>query len=143
MGVIAVVIDMSSNRCAACDTVITGQCVQALGKKYHPDHFRCNSCKDKLTGKIFTYQENPICEGCYNKLLTFCGACKRPIFGQSIRALDKKWHQECFVCSQCRCPLGGSFVQKTEYLSVPIVTPPTQQCALVVGKKFLIEYVML
>eukprot|EP01106_Pelomyxa_sp_JSP_P017441 TRINITY_DN711_c0_g1_i4.p1 TRINITY_DN711_c0_g1~~TRINITY_DN711_c0_g1_i4.p1 ORF type:complete len:613 (-),score=122.87 TRINITY_DN711_c0_g1_i4:68-1906(-) len=31
-----------------------------------------------------------------------CPGCHKPITGQVLTALDKKWHPECFVCSDCK-----------------------------------------
>lgn len=40
-----------------------------------------------------------------------CGGCKQVIEkGAIVKALDKDWHPNCFVCTQCRGPIeGGSF----------------------------------
>lgn len=34
---------------------------------------------------------------------TLCGECGKPVAG-GIKALNKYWHDECFVCSVCRSP---------------------------------------
>jgi len=39
-----------------------------------------------------------------------CGGCQLHISGQGLRALNKKWHHECFVCSACKKQLSGSFM---------------------------------
>lgn len=85
-----------------------------MGKHFHPDHFRCRECKQpvKTAGKIYTYQDSPICEGCYSKLVSICCSCSKQITGQVIRALDKKWHQDCFVCQSCRASLQDKCFNK-------------------------------
>jgi len=40
-----------------------------------------------------------------------CAGCGRPIGGHILTALEKAWHPECFVCSQCAKPFSSpSFV---------------------------------
>jgi len=41
-----------------------------------------------------------------------CHGCGNAITGSGVRALDATWHQECFVCNNCRKSLStGGFVQ--------------------------------
>src|SRR5690349_20612777 len=35
-----------------CSQPIVGQMLEALGKKWHPDHFICNTCKKILSGQF-------------------------------------------------------------------------------------------
>jgi len=39
--------------CAVCPQPITGSCVEALGKFYHPQHFECGRCAKNLANKIY------------------------------------------------------------------------------------------
>jgi len=44
-----------------------------------------------------------------------CGRCNKPIQGQGLQALGKKWHAECFSCDFCTKPfMEAAFVQKYE-----------------------------
>ncbi|KAL7750703.1 hypothetical protein RI367_004048 [Sorochytrium milnesiophthora] len=55
--------------CPSCAKPITGKCVNAMGKRWHPEHFACSYCKKQL-GKI-PYKENddkPYCVPCYTKI---------------------------------------------------------------------------
>ncbi|VDL59784.1 unnamed protein product [Hymenolepis diminuta] len=36
-----------------------------------------------------------------------CAKCKKDIDGTIVTAMNKKWHNECFVCTGCHCPLAG------------------------------------
>jgi len=38
-----------------------------------------------------------------------CYHCRRSISGKGLIALGKKWHAECFVCTDCEKPLGTTF----------------------------------
>ena len=39
-----------------CKGAITGRCVDATGKKYHPENFLCNYCMNPLSGGGYTEQ---------------------------------------------------------------------------------------
>ena len=55
--------------CAACGKPISGRCVTAIYKKYHPDHFVCTFCLQPLNKGTFKEQnEKPYCHACFNKL---------------------------------------------------------------------------
>jgi len=59
------------NVCADCGGAIPGgsRCVTALGKKFHPDHFRCSGCSKGLNGLSFAEVEGKAyCEPCDLKL---------------------------------------------------------------------------
>ena len=45
----------------------------------------------------------------FNRLNNFsvCAACKKPIEGRAVSAIDKKWHPEHFVCAHCEKPFAG------------------------------------
>jgi len=43
-----------------------------------------------------------------------CHYCKHPISTKGIMALGKKWHADCFVCSDCEAPLGITFCNYNE-----------------------------
>ena len=45
---------------------------------------------------------------CYTHyFLSVCGACKKPIEGRAVSAINKKWHPEHFVCAHCERPFAG------------------------------------
>lgn len=41
-----------------------------------------------------------------------CGKCKEAIEGRYVTALDKEWHERCFVCSKCSKALTTSFMER-------------------------------
>jgi paxillin len=56
----------STATCAACRQPIQGRCVDALGKKFHPEHFICTYCMNPLAGGGHTEQNGqPYCLECY------------------------------------------------------------------------------
>ena len=36
-----------------------------------------------------------------------CAKCGKEVTGTVVTALDKKWHDDCFVCGGCRAKLVG------------------------------------
>ncbi|KAI6653502.1 Paxillin-like [Oopsacas minuta] len=55
--------------CASCLKPVIGACVTALGKKYHPDHFKCAFCMTELNkGTFKEHQNKPYCHPCFIKL---------------------------------------------------------------------------
>jgi len=55
--------------CGGCGKPITGRCVNALNKKWHPEHFVCAFCMNPLAGGSFTEHNNKgYCKDCHGKL---------------------------------------------------------------------------
>eukprot|EP00808_Paulinella_micropora_P008647 g53428.t1 len=89
-------------KCGRCGEIIKGQYISALGKSWHPDHFVCTDCGKPFEGNQFHKHDNqPFCEEHFNaKFAENCDKCGKRIDGQVFEALDKKYHLECFVCSE-------------------------------------------
>jgi len=104
------------DKCAKCGEIIMGSAVEALGNTYHPDHFTCTKCDARFSGGFNVNDGNPYCQTCYNSIfMPSCAGCGETIEGitEWISALEKNWHNGCFVCSTCKAPLGGkTFYQK-------------------------------
>ncbi|KAM9305049.1 transforming growth factor beta-1-induced transcript 1 protein [Gastrophryne carolinensis] len=55
--------------CAGCDQPITGRCVTAMGRKFHPQHLTCTFCLRQLSKGTFREQEGkPYCQACFTRL---------------------------------------------------------------------------
>lgn len=55
--------------CFSCSLPITGRCVNALGKRYHPEHFLCAYCLHPLqTGTFKEHSSKPYCHQCFTQL---------------------------------------------------------------------------
>ncbi|KAK2907806.1 leupaxin isoform X1 [Channa argus] len=55
--------------CGGCGEPITGRCISALDRKFHPEHFVCAFCLRQLSQGIFKEQNGkPYCSACFNKL---------------------------------------------------------------------------
>eukprot|EP00092_Neocalanus_flemingeri_P078903 GFUD01098240.1.p1 GENE.GFUD01098240.1~~GFUD01098240.1.p1 ORF type:complete len:184 (-),score=40.61 GFUD01098240.1:20-571(-) len=97
--------------CARCDKYITQECVRAMDKTWHPEHFQCYGCLVQFSGSM-SYREkdsHPYCDNCYtDTVLPKCGSCNKPITDRVIKALDTQWHVTCFVCMECKTTFEGS-----------------------------------
>jgi len=99
-----------SFKCAGCGQPIRGQYINAMGSKWHPEHFSCFYCHKSFNGgAYFEYQGKPYCEMHYHQMTgAICAGCGQPVGTRSIDALGKKWHPEHFVCAFCNSPLSGT-----------------------------------
>jgi len=51
--------------CPTCDKPIIGKCLNARGRRYHPEHFVCFHCRKKLKhGAFFTHNDKEYCKEC-------------------------------------------------------------------------------
>ena len=105
----------SRGTCAHCRNPILGEVIQALGHTYHPEHFVCGNCQNPLgTSNFYEQDGQPHCEKCYQELFCArCAHCDEPILDRCVTALNKKWHVNHFICTQCLGPFeGGAFFEK-------------------------------
>ncbi|KAM9743753.1 paxillin isoform 2-T2 [Menidia menidia] len=57
--------------CSGCQKPITGRCITAMSKKFHPEHFVCAFCLKQLNKGTFKEQnDKPYCHGCFIKLFS-------------------------------------------------------------------------
>ncbi|XP_070800764.1 paxillin-like [Pituophis catenifer annectens] len=55
--------------CSGCEKPITGRCITAMGRRFHPEHFVCAFCLKQLNKGTFKEQnEKPYCHPCFIKL---------------------------------------------------------------------------
>ncbi|KAJ8278934.1 hypothetical protein COCON_G00060000 [Conger conger] len=55
--------------CGGCGAPISGRCISALDRKFHPEHFVCAFCLRQLSQGIFKEQAGkPYCGVCHDKL---------------------------------------------------------------------------
>ncbi|TPX65165.1 hypothetical protein SpCBS45565_g05312 [Spizellomyces sp. 'palustris'] len=100
-------------RCAACDESLSGTATMKAGsKKFHPKCFVCEKCKTELQGRYFEKDDAFWCRSCYEvNYLPDCDACGKKIQPDDttskitmVQCKDKKYHQGCFACKDCRKP---------------------------------------
>eukprot|EP01105_Mastigella_eilhardi_P012263 TRINITY_DN2815_c0_g1_i2.p1 TRINITY_DN2815_c0_g1~~TRINITY_DN2815_c0_g1_i2.p1 ORF type:complete len:869 (-),score=235.79 TRINITY_DN2815_c0_g1_i2:97-2703(-) len=99
----------SQPKCAACGKPIETGGVQALGKQWHRNCFVCAGCNKQFSGGFATKDGKPYCQACAGAASppAVCSACGKPVSGSVLRALNKPWHPDCFVCNKCKTPLAG------------------------------------
>jgi paxillin len=93
-------------RCAGCNQPITGECTNALGQSWHPEHFVCQYCQKAFNGTFYEFGGKPYCDVHYHQQTgSLCAGCSKAVTGKCVDALGKRWHPEHFVCAFCMNPL--------------------------------------
>ncbi|XP_055918032.1 PDZ and LIM domain protein Zasp isoform X4 [Eupeodes corollae] len=103
--------------CSKCNGKIKGDCLNAIGRHFHPECFTCAHC-GKLFGNTPFFLEEGLayCEADWNELFTTkCFACGFPVEAGDrwVEALGNNYHSQCFNCTYCKKNLEGqSFYNK-------------------------------
>lgn len=103
--------------CDKCNTKVKGDCLNAVGKHFHPECFLCAYCGKMFGNNPFFLEDGlPYCEDDWNELFTTkCFACGFPIEAGDrwVEALSNNYHSQCFNCTNCKKNLEGqSFYAK-------------------------------
>jgi len=119
------------SRCVVChiNFVNSGKVLVADGKNFHPQCFKCVTCKLPIKGRWHHKGKNYECQECTmgedgigetmrkflgeekQKLFPKCSGCGKNIEGQVLTSNDpqlkgRKYHPECFNCLECKKNLG-------------------------------------
>uniref|UniRef100_A0AAY4C138 Uncharacterized protein n=1 Tax=Denticeps clupeoides TaxID=299321 RepID=A0AAY4C138_9TELE len=96
--------------CGACNNIIRGPFLVALGRSWHPEEFNCHYCHTSLADVSFVEEQNNVyCENCYGEFFApTCARCNTKIMGEVMHALRQTWHTTCFVCAACGKAFGNS-----------------------------------
>ncbi|XP_062286457.1 LIM domain-binding protein 3-like [Scomber scombrus] len=96
--------------CGACNNIIRGPFLVALGRSWHPEEFNCHYCNMSLADSSFVEEQNSVyCENCYEEFFApTCARCNTKIMGEVMHALRQTWHTTCFVCAACGKAFGNS-----------------------------------
>jgi len=116
--------------CAKCGEMIIGQCLNALGKTYHPEHFVCTHCNQPFPkGAFVEHEGSPYCESDYNELfLPRCYICKLPIADQVVNAAGNKYHPNHFQCTGCgKSLVGQKYVEDDNDVYCTVCRDPKKQ----------------
>ncbi|XP_058829437.1 PDZ and LIM domain protein Zasp-like isoform X3 [Topomyia yanbarensis] len=103
--------------CSKCNIRVKGDCLNAIGKQFHPECFKCTYCGRQFGNSPFFLEEgDPYCENDWNELFTTkCFACGFPVEAGDkwVEALNNNYHSQCFNCTSCKKNLEGqSFFAK-------------------------------
>ncbi|XP_077434146.1 PDZ and LIM domain protein 7-like [Vanacampus margaritifer] len=93
--------------CGACNKIIRGRYLVALGRSWHPEEFTCSQCKVVLEeGGFFEERGSVFCTKCHdNRYAPNCAKCKKKITGEIMHALKMTYHVQCFKCAACKTPI--------------------------------------
>ncbi|KAF7658436.1 hypothetical protein LDENG_00013010 [Lucifuga dentata] len=93
--------------CGACNKIIRGRYLVALGRSWHPEEFTCSQCKAVLDeGGFFEERGSVYCTNCHdNRYAPNCAKCKKKITGEIMHALKMTYHVQCFKCAACKTPI--------------------------------------
>ncbi|XP_061581005.1 PDZ and LIM domain protein 7 isoform X2 [Cololabis saira] len=93
--------------CGACNKIIRGRYLVALGRSWHPEEFTCSQCKVVLEeGGFFEERGAVYCTKCHdNRYAPNCAKCKKMITGEIMHALKMTYHVQCFKCAACKNPI--------------------------------------
>ncbi|TWW55122.1 PDZ and LIM domain protein 7 [Takifugu flavidus] len=124
--------------CGACNKIIRGRYLVALGRSWHPEEFTCSQCKKVLDeGGFFEERGSVYCTKCYdNRYAPNCAKCKKKITGhrssffslcqEIMHALKMTYHVQCFKCAACKTAIrnqafymeeGEPYCERGEWLS--------------------------
>ena len=116
--------------CHECRLPIKGEFTDAMGKKWHPEHFCCTKCHKPLSANFneqsfFVEDGKPYC--CDDYFLLFgkkcrCG-CGEYIKGELVECQGDNYKSECFVCKECDCDLTILDIDKIVRVSPPSGSP--------------------
>lgn len=78
-------------KCARCNDAVRGDCINALGQQWHPEHFNCDFCQAAFqNGTFFERDGKPYCEQHYHQAAgSLCSGCGKPITGRCVNAVGK------------------------------------------------------
>uniref|UniRef100_A0A8D0FFF6 Filamin binding LIM protein 1 n=1 Tax=Strix occidentalis caurina TaxID=311401 RepID=A0A8D0FFF6_STROC len=102
-------------KCAKCQGLITERVVRALGKGYHPGCFSCTTCGRAIGAESFAVGERDevyCVADFYRKYAAVCSACEHPIIPHEdkdtykIECLGRSFHESCYRCESCGTPLS-------------------------------------
>lgn len=93
--------------CGACNKIIRGRYLVALGRSWHPEEFTCSQCKAVLEeGGFFEERGSVYCTKCHDsRYAPNCAKCKKKISGEIMHALKMTYHVQCFKCAACKTPI--------------------------------------
>ncbi|CAD5113033.1 DgyrCDS2233 [Dimorphilus gyrociliatus] len=97
-------------QCNTCHQMIRGPFIAAMNKEFCKQHFSCSrpGCCNNLEEGFVEEEGNIYCISDYEQYFApRCAKCSSPIVGECVHALQHTFHPHCFLCVQCRQPLGS------------------------------------
>jgi hypothetical protein len=109
--------ELHGNRCKGCGELVMDKIIDALGFKWHPEHFVCVECKKNLAGGSgVDYEGEAHCKPCAQlkkaakakPVGIICARCKEVIEGEFIVLQGQRMHPYHFTCHKCKCSFKGA-----------------------------------
>lgn len=98
--------------CPACKKVCDRGYFTIGEDHYHPECFKCSMCATGLNGKPYVLHDDGkfYCEEDYAiAIRPKCAHCEETLLGDYITAMDRDWHEDHFLCSDCGASLESAF----------------------------------
>jgi len=101
--------------CHNCNKKLIGKFMQITladgsPRAYHFEHCVCFNCQKLLQGQSIVERNGELyCDTCHDmKFNPHCATCGLAISGGAamIKAMDKSYHSQCFLCSKCNNRIG-------------------------------------
>eukprot|EP01006_Ploeotia_vitrea_P017312 TRINITY_DN48417_c0_g1_i1.p1 TRINITY_DN48417_c0_g1~~TRINITY_DN48417_c0_g1_i1.p1 ORF type:complete len:908 (+),score=105.62 TRINITY_DN48417_c0_g1_i1:38-2725(+) len=105
--------DPSVPKCAVCKKAVVQGGTKAWGETYHQECFLCTVCNQPLSGGKFTVtNDNQPCHiHCWEedekRKAPKCYRCGEGVVGDSVEAVQRTYHPQCFICCICNESLKG------------------------------------
>uniref|UniRef100_A0A6B2L6P4 LIM zinc-binding domain-containing protein n=1 Tax=Arcella intermedia TaxID=1963864 RepID=A0A6B2L6P4_9EUKA len=109
--------ELFARRCKVCHQTITGKIVNAEGATYHPEHFICVGCGDKMVGqpyKVHPETKHVYCKKCLPPEMRkirpeehICAKCSQGIAGPYLLIKGQFVHLRHFTCQECGTEFKG------------------------------------
>ncbi|CUT98901.1 four and A half lim domains [Echinococcus multilocularis] len=86
-------------------------------RHWHEKCFKCSACNTSLADRPFATKDDQLyCSDCYDeRFAARCDGCQG-VFKAGMRKYEyrgQQWHEECFVCVECKQPIGAkSFIPR-------------------------------
>ncbi|KAF3693735.1 PDZ and LIM domain protein 7 LIM mineralization protein [Channa argus] len=110
--------------CGACNKIIRGRYLVALGRSWHPEEFTCSQCKAVLDeGGFFEERGSVYCTKCHdNRYAPNCAKCKKKITGLTTSSIvsfllpdyEKMFGTKCHGCD-FKIDAGDRFLEALGY----------------------------
>ena len=128
--------------CAECHLPIKGPLTEAMGKKWHPEHFCCSHCHKPLnatydTQSFFVEKGKPYCADDYFELFgkrCSCG-CNEIITKELLLYHESTYKPRHFVCKNCNSDLS-----KLDVDHIVVISQPSSVNVLFCSDKCVCEF---
>lgn len=112
---------VQADTCGACNKPIVGKKqYEALGSKFHVECFKCkhNGHQIKDGDMYLEYEGQLFCQThLQEKLSEKCDHCKKPLLSAYLKIGDRKLHNECFFCCDCRVVITADTCEMRNHLN--------------------------